>query len=155
MIKAAFDISKNIVRRVERYIEIAYALKPASQTGQFFHLTFVCSKKKILAIGINNYHKILDSRKWGEYKPCKTDNVSSYRPGIHSEISALIKLGREDCSDLDFFNIRIGNNGEVMVSKPCLNCQRVLNQIGYKNIYYFDENKVLKRYIDSEIENNL
>lgn len=123
-----------------RYAEIAKALKPSNQTGQFFHVTFVCKKRKVLAIGINNYHKALDAKKWGEYKPCKSVNTESYRPGIHSEISALIKLGREDCSDLDFFNIRIGNNGEITISKPCPNCYRVLQQIGFKNIYYFDNN---------------
>lgn len=134
-------ITKNIRRRIEHYVEIARALKPTNQTGQFFHTTFICKKRKILAIGINNYNKTIDTRKWGEYKPNKALNTESYRPGIHSEISALIKLGREDCSDLDFYNIRIGNNDEIMVSRPCPNCQRVLEQVGFKNVYYYDERK--------------
>lgn len=135
-------ISKSILRRIKRYVEIARALKPNNQTGQFFHVTFICKNRKILSIGINNYRKNLDAKRWGEYRPLKTTRTPDYHPGIHSEISALIKLGREDCSDLDFYNVRIGNNhGEIMISRPCLNCQRVLNQVGFKNIYYHDENK--------------
>lgn len=134
-------VSKSILRRIKHYVEIARALKPSKQSGHFFHVTFVTKKSKVLAIGINNYRRNLDAKKWGEYKPLKNDQTSNYYPAIHSEISALIKLGREDCSDLDFFNIRIGNTNDIMISKPCLNCQRVLRQVGYKNVYYFNENK--------------
>ena len=130
------------MRRIKRYVEIARALKSNNQTGQFFHVTFINRKSKTLAIGINNYKKNIDPKRWGRYNPTKTSRTPDYHPCIHSEISALIKLGKEDCSELDFYNIRIGNNnGEVMVSRPCINCQRVLNQVGFKNIYYHDENK--------------
>ena len=131
-------VSKAIKKRVRHFIEIARALKPHNQTGQFFHVTFVCHKRKTLAIGINNYKKVNVPNRWGEYLPSKNEGPVRYIAGIHSEISALIKLGLEDCSDLDFYNIRIGNNGQIGLSKPCKNCQRVLMQIGYKNFYYLD-----------------
>lgn len=131
-------ISKNILKRVEAYIEIARALKGKHQTGQFFHVTFICRKRKVISIGINNYNKLCPEHKFGSYKPIKTERQETYIPGVHSEISAIIKAGREDCSDLCFFNIRIGNNNQIAPSKPCVNCQRVLNQLGYKAIYYFD-----------------
>ena len=122
-----------------RGVEIARALKPSNQTGQYFHTTFIYRKRKALAIGINNYNKINLASRWGEYLPCKNDGPTRYIAGIHSEISALIKNGLEDCSDLDFFNVRIGNNNQIGMSKPCKNCQRVLKQVGFKNLYYFDE----------------
>lgn len=134
-------ISKSVRARMKRFVEIARALKPNNQTGQFFHVTFACHKRKTLAIGINNYRKVNVVNRWGEYLPLKSTSTEKYIAGIHSEISALIKMGLEDCSDLDFYNVRIGNNNQVGMSKPCRNCQRVLKQIGYKNLYYFDENK--------------
>lgn len=151
MIEVCGNIGKNVIRRVERYIELARALKPSNQTGQMFHVTIACRKRKIIAIGINNYRKLHNAERWGHYHPCKSLNTSLYRPGIHSEISALIKLGLEDCKDLDFFNIRIGNNGEVMVSRPCENCYRVLNQVGYRHCYFFNENGKLCRFTDPDI----
>lgn len=123
---------------MSHFIEIAKALKPVKQTGRFFHVTFVCRKRKTLAIGINDYRKLNDAKKWGEYVPLKNAD-SEYIAGIHSEISALIKNGIEDCSDLDFYNIRITNSNQIAMSKPCGNCQRVLKQVGYKNFYYFDD----------------
>ena len=134
-------VSKTVIVRMKRFVEIARVLKPNNQTGQFFHVTFICHKRKTLAIGINNYHKVNIPNRWGDYLPSKNDGPVRYIAGVHSEISALIKLGLEDCSDLDFYNIRIGNNNQIGMSKPCKNCQRVLKQIGFKNLYYFDENK--------------
>lgn len=138
-------MSKNIYRRIKKYVEIARALKPGHQTGQYFHVTIVCKKRKVLAIGINDLHKLNIDHRFGPYTPSRGAAAGSYKSGIHSEVSALIKLGREDCSDLDFYNIRINNLGLPAASKPCHNCQRVLRQVGYKNIYYFDENGNVQR----------
>lgn len=60
----------------------------------------------------------------------------SYKPCFHSEISAILKLGKEDCSDIEFFNIRIDNNGNIASSKPCANCMNMLRTMGFKRIYY-------------------
>lgn len=121
--------------------EITRALKSSKQTGKSFHTTFAFRGNKLLSIGINNYNKHHPSHKFGKYKPTKGSGI--YVPGIHSEVSALIKLGLEDCSDITFVNFRINNNGTLANSKPCLNCKRVLEQVGYKKIWYFDGSKFL------------
>ena len=137
-------MSKNIIRRINSYIELAKAMKPAKQTGQFYHITVICKKRKVIAIGFNNLCKRHPSHKWGEYIAYKTNYPEHYAAGVHSELSAIIKCGHEDCSQFDFFNIRINNHNEVAPSKPCLNCQRILKQVGYNNVYYFDNNLNLK-----------
>lgn len=119
---------------VNRYIEVARALKPKSQSGKSFHITCIFDKSKILSLGINDYKKEHRRHLFGSYKPTK--GSGSYIPGIHSEMSALLKLGEEDCSKFTFLNIRIDNNFRPAMSKPCLNCQKILNQIGYKKIFY-------------------
>lgn len=134
--------SKNLLQRVNNYVEIARALKGDHQTGQFFHVTFLCRKRKILCIGWNDYMRLCPEHRFGVYEPTKTSMEGAYRPGIHSELSVLIRSGLEDCTGLDFFNIRIGNNGQIGSSKPCKNCQRVLNQVGFKHIYYFDQGQL-------------
>lgn len=137
-------ISKNIKRRVHGYVELAMAMKPAKQTGQFYHVTFICKKRKVVAVGFNNLHKLLNTVKWGEYSPTKSNTTKRYVPGIHSELAAIIKGGYEDYSDFDFFNIRINNHGEIAPSKPCLNCQRILEQVGFNKVYFFDKNLKLQ-----------
>lgn len=136
-------ISKHTYKRVEGYIELARALRGTHQTGQSFHVTFICKKRKVISIGINSYIKRCPSHKVGEYLPSKSSRTDRYTPGLHSEISAIIKLGQEDCRDFSFFNIRINNHDKIAASKPCPNCQRVLKQVGFKSMYYFDEKGIL------------
>lgn len=41
------------------YIDISKALKGQKQTGRSFHITFAVLKKKVLAIGVNNYDRVV------------------------------------------------------------------------------------------------
>jgi deoxycytidylate deaminase len=115
---------------------ITRALKPFHQTGRAFHTTFVFNKKKLVCIANNDYSKQHRYHKFGHYK--SKYQAGSYRAGIHSECSALIKMGIEDCSHLTFVNVRIDNGDRVAVSKPCENCQALLKNIGYKKLWYYN-----------------
>jgi hypothetical protein len=126
----------------KRLEEITKALKPTKQTGKCFHTTFAFKGNKMLAIGYNNYNKLHPHHKFGVYEPTK-DNTANYIAGIHSEISCLIKLGIEECDDVIFANVRIDNNDAPAISKPCANCQGILNQIGYKKLWFFDGEKYI------------
>jgi cytidine deaminase len=122
----------------DRCIEISKALKGKFQTGRAFHCTFAYKKNKLLAIGINNYSKTHPLT--SNYLPTKNNN-RLYIPVIHSEVSAIIKIGVEDCSDITFVNVRIDNNNLPTMAKPCSNCFGLLrDQVGYKKIYYTNNN---------------
>lgn len=118
--------------------ETGKALKPIHQTGRSFHVTFVFKKNKMITIAHNNYNKEHPYYKFGKYRPIKS-RWADYQAGIHSEIAALIKLGTEDCSGYTFVNVRIDNNGNPANSKPCKNCQKVLDQIGYHRLWFLNE----------------
>lgn len=128
-------ISNRNIKQFKSYINIAKALKGNKQTGRMFHITVAVKKKKVLAIGINNYDRIVDKTRFGKYKVYGPD---SYKPCLHSEISALLKMGKEDCSDIEFFNIRIDNNNYIAPSKPCKNCMNLFESVGYKKIFYIN-----------------
>jgi len=115
---------------------ITRALKPIHQTGRAFHTTFVFNKKKLVCIANNDYSKQHRYHKFGHYK--SKYHIGTYSAGIHSECSALIKMGIEDCSHLTFINVRIDNDDNVAVSKPCVNCQTLLESIGYKKLWYYN-----------------
>ena len=122
-------------RRLE---DITRALKPLNQTGKSFHTTFVYKGPKLLSVGINNYSKSHKHIKYGEYKSTRGGN-KNYKPCLHSEIDALLKLKSESVADLIWINIRIMNNDKLGISKPCKNCYRVLNeQIGFKKFWFYD-----------------
>tara|TARA_R110000765_G_scaffold213066_1_gene318102 strand:- start:1208 stop:1603 length:396 start_codon:yes stop_codon:yes gene_type:complete len=128
--------------KFKRLEEIAKALKPIHQSGKSFHVTVIFKKNKLLCIANNNYKKLHPWHKFGRYLPTKSEGV--YTSGIHSECAALIKLGRMECDDLTFVNLRIDNNGEPAMSKPCKNCHRVLEQVGYKQLWYYNGNDYVK-----------
>jgi hypothetical protein len=119
----------------KRLESISSALKPLVQDGRAFHTCFIYSGSKLLTIGMNQYKKIHPYHKFGKYISYKNEEYDS---ALHAEIDALIRHGESDCSNLTFINIRIDNNGNPAISKPCGNCQRILDGVGYKNLYYFD-----------------
>ena len=96
----------------------------------------------MICIANNDYSKLHPYHKFGEYKPAlKTDK---YISGIHSECAAIIKLGLTDCSHLTFVNVRINNHDNVAISKPCANCTRLLQQIGYKWLWFYNGVEYIK-----------
>lgn len=123
----------------KRLETITRALKPMHQTGRAFHTTFVFNKKKLVCIANNDYSKQHRYHKFGHYK--SKYFVGNYSAGVHSECSAIIKMGIEDCSHLTFINVRIDNTDNVAVSKPCSNCAALLMQLGYKKLWYYDGKK--------------
>lgn len=128
-----------------RLENITSALKCNAQTGRSFHATFVYNGSKLICVAHNDYTKLHRYHKFGKYT--KPNDRGNYESGIHGECAALIKLGLFDCSHLTFVNIRVDNNGNPAFSKPCCNCQRLLNQVGYKYIWYFNgENYVKEKF---------
>ena len=126
----------------KRLENLAKALKPLNQSGQSFHATFVYHGNKLICIANNDYSRLHPYHKFGQYIATKNGN---YIAGLHGETAALIKMGLEDCSHLTFVNVRIDNKGNAAISKPCLNCQRLLTQTGYKSIWYFDGTTYVKQ----------
>lgn len=119
-------------------IDIAKALKPTDWKKNSFHVTFAFNGNRLLAIGQNNISKTHPRNLRYNYRDRK-GRSRSHIVGIHSELSAVIKLGREDCSDITFYVIRIDNNNKVNYSKPCSGCMDLFKQVGYKYIYYTDK----------------
>jgi deoxycytidylate deaminase len=132
-------MTKSATTKIKKCIEITKCLKKHRQTGRAFHCTFVYEKSKLLCIGINNLKKLHRKNIFGVYKGFK-DNPEKYIASIHSEIDALIKMGKTDCSKLTFINVRIDNEDNVKIAKPCQNCMKVLQGLGFKNIFYTLDN---------------
>lgn len=133
------DISKTVRNRMSTYVNFAKAMlsRGCTSNGRTFNVTFATFHGKVLSIGWNDF-----SRHIRYVKQFKTNvkhyGEPSYNLSLHGEISCLLKLGYEDCSDIDFFSIRIDRNGHCCNSQPCKNCERILRMVGFKHVYYFD-----------------
>lgn len=137
--------SKAIRERMSKSVNIAKGLysNGCTSNGRTFNVTFAYRKSKLLSIGINNYNKLI--KYIHQFNTVyKMAGEKSYKPCLHGEISCLLKLGYEDCWDIDFFSVRINKNKKCCCSKPCLNCEAILRQVGFKHVWYFDKNMEMK-----------
>jgi deoxycytidylate deaminase len=123
-------------KKFSRLIEISRALKAQHSGLRCFHTTFILFKGKILSIGVNSAKTHPSRNKYNYFS--ETGEDLRNQVGIHSEISAILKLGREDLSGCVFVNIRTGNEGKILMSKPCLGCSSALKQFRYKQLFYSD-----------------
>lgn len=127
-------------RIFNRCVEIAKALRPKIKKGKAHHCTFAIKKSKIICIGVNDYDKQHPKHKFGRYEDHK-GYTSEYQPCLHSEVSLSIKLGEETWKGLEILNIRIGNNDDVRMSKPCCNCSNlIIKPLNPKKFFYSDNN---------------
>jgi deoxycytidylate deaminase len=131
----------------ERYIEIAKALCNFNLTDKCFHVTFIVKKRKIVTIGINKSKTHPNNLKYNYYG---LDGAPIHRfVGVHSEMAAILKYGKTDCSDCTFINVRIDRNNKVAMSKPCLGCQHLLDVVGWKSIYFSSKNEKFLKFDQS------
>jgi deoxycytidylate deaminase len=119
--------------------EISYALLKKHGNYRCKHFSFIFHKNRILSIGFNNPTKTHPKNKKIGFFNRKGEDISD-TVGVHSELSAILKLGEEDCSKFTIINTRINRNNHIDFSKPCAGCSSLLSQLNFKKIYYSTSN---------------
>jgi deoxycytidylate deaminase len=118
-----------------KIVEVSYALINKHNADlRCRHFSFVLDKNKIVSIGLNSLKTHPKNLKYN-YVNKLNENISDI-VGTHSELSAVIKLGEEDCSGLTLVNTRINRNDELDFSAPCSGCCDMIKQLNFKNIYF-------------------
>jgi hypothetical protein len=118
------------VKILDKSIKLATQLFPTENKNH--HFSFIYRRNKLLSIGQNGgmSPKVL-------YFANKF-SVPLFRkyPYIHSEVDAISKIFGKIYIDskLTMVNIRIGSGG-MMLSKPCVKCQEIIEAVGLKVIY--------------------
>lgn len=112
---------------------------------------------KILGEGINVYNRT---------SFLKCNNF----PAIHAEMSSIMNYCNKMKVKFNFnyFNknkhlmkklklmvIRVSNDGEAVLSKPCKMCLNIIKYFGIKKIFYINEYGDLIKILNCEIKNNL
>jgi len=121
--------------KFNKLVEIARALAPNPREDiRNHHVTFMLRKNRVVSIGVNSSKTNTKNLK---YRYVNRQNVHiGNTTGTHSEMSCVLKYGREDCSDITFVNIRIDRNGKLNNSKPCSGCASLLQKLGFKKLFY-------------------
>lgn len=129
-----------------KYVEITRSLMPDVIDHRTFHTTFIVRKGRIQKIGINA-NKTHPANLRFNYKGRDGLDIRKF-VGTHSELSAILKYGKDDCSDCTFVNIRIDKNGKVAMAKPCMGCQSIFNQVGFKKVLFSNEKGLFEEWND-------
>lgn len=124
----------SLPNKLSRLIEVAKCLKPERQTGKHFVSCAAFLGSRMVGLGFNDYTREHPRHKFGEYKPTRSDS-KNYKPSLHAEI-ALIKKLKHDPQDLTFYIVRIDNNNQVALARPCKNCEKQLYKTGFRRIVY-------------------
>jgi hypothetical protein len=102
-----------------------------------YHFTIAFDVNKPILICQNNPIKINHKA----YRIGKQFNIKTYKdfPYVHSEshlISKLLDRYNTINTNLSIVNVRINRQGIVLLSKPCENCQKILDAVGLNKVYW-------------------
>lgn len=110
-------------------------------TQRNYHFAILFRRNRLLAIGQNQMTKPNNKM----IKFAKRYNIQHWLeyPFIHAEIAALAKLwGRYHInSDLKLVSIRLNRFRKLQNSRPCKNCQKVLEYLGINKIAWSNEDQ--------------
>ena len=128
---------------IDNSIQLACALFPevyaSKKKYQSFHFTFIYERNKLISIGQNiidipNAKAIKFAKKFGTVEPYRSKF-------LHAEISALSKLYGKFHIDgrLKLVSLRLNKDMKLCNSKPCENCQIVLDAFGLNRVWYSNQ----------------
>lgn len=101
-----------------------------------YHWAFAYKRNALVAVGLNRPEQ-MDARALKFARKLNLREKMNY-PFIHAEeslISRLISLDKLDNS-LNIVVLRLNVRGELQMSKPCTNCEQILQAYGLSRIYY-------------------
>lgn len=127
---------------IHKAIKLAYSRFVPNAYQKRYHFAIAFDGKTPIGIAENNPIKVNAKALWMG----KRFNISTYKefPYVHAESHLVSKL-------LDKYNtidpnwsmviLRINRQGKIKLSKPCENCQKILDALEITNIYWsIDQN---------------
>ncbi|MBC8408772.1 MAG: hypothetical protein H8E12_08655 [Rhodobacteraceae bacterium] len=115
----------------ERFVDLAKALVDKNHR----HVSFIVRRNKIISIGTNNLVKTHTRNLNYDYRGRKGEDIRR-EVGVHSELSAVLKMSEENLTKHSLVNVRINKNGRAAMSKPCKGCLDLVRQLNFNKVYY-------------------
>lgn len=122
---------------IKKAIKISYDRFVPNEYQRRYHFAIAFNVNKPIAVAQNNPIKI-DHK---AYKIGKQFNINHYQkyPYSHAEshlISQLLDRYNTIRTDLSLVVLRINRQGRILLSKPCDNCQKILDAVGLTKVYW-------------------
>jgi hypothetical protein len=111
-----------------KIIKESFNLIDLSVYKKSYHVTIITRKNRVVLAAENR-----------EDKTCPGANeLGYYGDKRHSEYNAveLFHKTRYRAGDCEIFNVRVNKNREIALSAPCKRCTKLLNNIGFRRIWF-------------------
>jgi deoxycytidylate deaminase len=116
---------------LKRTIDIAKAMCPLNIEHRCSHMAFLIRCGKIVHIGTNSCKS--------HPKTLEYDYKNHQLVGLHAELNACMKSGKENLKYYSMVVLRIDRKGNLANSKPCSGCQNVIKQFNVGDVWYSDD----------------
>lgn len=122
---------------IEKSVRIAYNYFKPNLYQKRYHFAIAFDKSKPICISQNDPIKTNAKA----FRMGERFNVQKYTdyPYNHAETYLIFNL----LNKFDYINpnwkmvvLRINRSGKLMMSKPCLNCQKILDSVNFKKVYW-------------------
>lgn len=122
---------------LKKAIKLSYERFKPNPFQRRYHFSIAFDVNKPILICQNNPIKVNHKA----YRIGQQFNIRTYQdfPYVHSEsylISKLLDRYNTVDANLSIVNVRINREGKVLLSKPCDNCQKILDALGLKRVYW-------------------
>ena len=122
---------------LRKALKLSYERFKPNPFQRRYHFTIAFDGNKPILICQNNPIKINHKA----YKIGQQFNIQTYQdfPYVHSEsylISKLLDRYNSIDTNLSIVNVRINRQGRILLSKPCENCQKILDAVGLHKVYW-------------------
>lgn len=93
----------------------------------------IFTKKQIISVD-HNYHLRSAKKLHPKYQ--------KWEGSVHAEIACILKA-RTDLKSTSMLVVRINNNNELRLAKPCEHCMKYIYHVQIKNLFYSINNDIL------------
>lgn len=122
---------------IHRAIKLSYDRFIPNPYQKRYHFAIAFDGRKVIGLSQNNPLKVNAKA----YRMGQKFNIKTYIefPFSHAEshlISKLLDTYNTIRPDWSLVVLRINRQGKILLSKPCKNCQRILDAVGLEKVYW-------------------
>lgn len=100
-----------------------------------------CPNFRVGAVLMKGRKCVAMGRNWFRKSHTKSKTIWN---GIHAEFNCLHGMDPSKTKGCTIFVVRITNNGDLAMARPCEECQNLLQSYGVRTFYYTDFNGELQ-----------
>ena len=119
---------RKLSKTKKRYFDLAKRAAMESSYGKLRHGAVIVKGGSVVSFGFNKSNHCQFGQRFRQ--------VDKGPATQHAEISAILGLPRSATQGADVYVVRINNDCDWRMSKPCPMCEQALRFVGVKRVFY-------------------